>query len=63
MTVISVRRLNDLTKVKVFSDQITTDVASEVASFLNITKGIQILDISWFVKYRMTICVITYFEV
>lgn len=52
-----------MTKVKVFSDQMTIDVASEVASFLNITKGIQILDISWLVKYRMTICVITYFEV
>lgn len=52
-----------MTKVKVFSDQMTIDVASEVASFLNITKGIQILDISWFTKYKMTICIITYFEV
>lgn len=49
--------------VKVFSDEDTIDVANEVASFLNITKGIQILDISWFTKYRMTICIITYFEV
>ena len=52
-----------MTKVKIFSDEVTIDVASAVASFLNITKGIQILDISWFVKYRMTVCVITYFEV
>jgi hypothetical protein len=52
-----------MTKVKVFSDQMTIDVAGEVASFLNITQGIQILDISWIVKGRMTICILTYFEV
>lgn len=52
-----------MTKVKVFSDQMTIDVAGEVASFLNITKGIQILDISWFVKGHVTVCIITYFEV
>lgn len=52
-----------MTKVKVFGDKFTIDVAGEVASFLNITKGIQILDISWFVKGTITMCVITYFEV
>lgn len=52
-----------MTKVKVFSDEYTINVASDVASFLNITKGIQILDISWIVKYKMTLCIITYFEV
>lgn len=52
-----------MTKVKMFSDDFTVDVADDVASFLNITKGIQILDISWFVKGAKTVCVITYFEV
>lgn len=52
-----------MTKVKVISDLYTMNVASQVASFLNITKGIQILDISWFVIGRMTVCAITYFEV
>lgn len=52
-----------MTKVKVFSDKFTIDVAAEVASFLNITKGIQILDISWLVKGAMTMCIVTYFEV
>ena len=50
-------------RVKMFSDYFTIDVAGEVASFLNITKGIQILDISWFVKGKTTICMITYCEV
>lgn len=52
-----------MTRVKMFSDKFSIDVAGEVASFLNITKGIQILDISWFVKGQITICMITYFEV
>lgn len=50
-------------RVKVCSDQMTMDVANEVARFLNCTKGIQILDISWFMVGRVTVCAITYFEV
>lgn len=49
-------------KVKMFSDYYSLDVAGDVASFLNIKKGIQILDISWFVKGKITFCAITYFE-
>ena len=52
-----------MTKVKVISDLFTMNVANQVASFLNITKGIQILDISWFVVGKITVCAITYFEV
>jgi len=50
-------------KVKVFSDVMTIDVTREVEEFLNATNGIQILDISWFVKGKVTVCIITYFEV
>lgn len=52
-----------MARVKVFSDGMTLDVAKEVEKFLNSTNGIQILDISWFMVGRITVCVITYFEV
>jgi hypothetical protein len=52
-----------MTKVKVFSDLFTMDVANRVEEFLNKTNGIQILDISWFVVGKITVCAITYFEV
>lgn len=50
-------------KVKVFSDMMTIDVSREVEDFLNATNGIQIIDISWFVKGHTTVCILTYFEV
>lgn len=52
-----------MTHVKLFSDTITVDVTHKVEEFLNNTNGIQILDISWIVKSRVTMCIITYFEV
>lgn len=52
-----------MTKVKIISDHFTTDVADRVEKFLNSTNGIHILDISWFVVGRITVCTITYFTV
>lgn len=52
-----------MTKVKVISDLFTMDVANRVEKFLNETNKIQILDISWFVVGKITVCTITYFEV
>lgn len=52
-----------MTKVEVISDLFTMDVAKRVEKFLNQTKGIQILDISWFMAGKITVCAITYFEV
>lgn len=50
-------------KVKVFADTFARDVAEEVEEFLNATKGIQILDISWIARKDQILCIITYFEV
>jgi hypothetical protein len=52
-----------MTKVKLIYDCFVTDVADRVEEFLNQTKGIQILDISWFAVGYKTVCAITYFEV
>ena len=52
-----------MTRVKIFSDVVATDVTREVEDFINKNNEIQILYINWFVKGHETVCIITYFEV
>jgi len=52
-----------MAKVKLIYDPFMTEVADRVEEFLNQTKGIQILDISWFTTGHKTVCAITYFVV
>lgn len=49
--------------VKVFKGRVLYGVKWDVEEFLNKTKGIQILDISWIHADSYWHCIITYFEV
>lgn len=49
--------------VKVFKDRLLSCITYGVENFLNETKGIQILDITWIHVDSYWHCIITYFEV
>lgn len=52
-----------MSKLRIFKDRVLVKIKWDVEDFLNETKGIQILDISWVHADSYWHCIITYFEV